>query len=190
MYKFDRNRFYSFNLLTPKSELDILVIKERNNVFFGSFILIFFSFFFFLVISILEYYVVDFQIRDLQSKISSQEANISLYEDLKVLYGEFIYKTNLLEEPVKKEINIKNLLYFGDLLVSNLENVIVRSFNRAEDGLFTMSVEFDQIDDIQMIFKNASSIKNVENLYLVSTSFIESFNKYTANLSFYINSYN
>ncbi|MCS7317895.1 MAG: hypothetical protein NZZ41_06290 [Candidatus Dojkabacteria bacterium] len=184
MYKFNKDKFFEFNLLTKPSESEIYVLKERNNIFIGSIILIIFSIVFIVIMLLIENYLVNSRMLELDTILGRQNAKISEYAEIAQIYGEVITKTKLIKNQVDQNVDLIKLIEFGDKLVSNLSNVYVRSFNRSENQNFSMTIECETIDDIKMIFNNSKNITEMRNLYMTYLTKNDILNRYVVSFSF------
>lgn len=184
MYKFDLNKFRSFNLVPPKSKQELLVYEERDNTFLYSLVLIIFSFVFFISLTFINEFFLINRIRENDSKVETIEFEIETFSSIRRKFGELIIKSQLLQPIVTQDIKIIELLNIGDQLVKNLQGVTIRSYSRNEAGDFIMTIEFSSIESIKSIFANASNVENITDIFVNSFSRSQNFNNFVGSVTF------
>ncbi len=157
-----------FNLVPPKTKEEQEQFEERNNSFFYSFILIFCAVVVFFILTLAQTLIINPRISSIQMSVDNLNSQIGSFNGLKSIHGELYIKSQALDSLLTKDIKITELLDISSQLKANIKDSQIIAYHRETTGGFLIDLKLDNFVDINQVYTNSESIKEVENLTLKS----------------------
>ena len=161
--------FFKFNLLSKQSEEEIQQLEERDDSSLYAMILVFSGVFIFFILNLIQTIIVQGRINLINEGISNVDTEIANYNDIKALHGEIFKKSNLLIDPLLKDIKISRLLEISSQIVQ--EEGTILSYNKDAINKFSLRVSVNSFENAINILNNAEKVNEVEVPYIQTLSF-------------------
>lgn len=155
-----------FNLVPPKTKEEVIEIKERDNSFFYSFILIFCAIVVFAVLTLAQKLIVEPRIDQNSKNLTAIAQEISSYDNLKRVNGEIYIKSQALDAILLQDIKLTQLLETSEDLIQDIPGAQISTYSREASGQFVVDFIFPSINDVNTVFENSQSVDFLENLNL------------------------
>ncbi len=147
-----KKKDFKFNLITPVTAEEIVVIEERDNTTVNSFVLIFVGALVFFILSIINVAFLESAVANSGRAVDSKKNSLVQFASVKALNGEFVVKARALSPLLDLDIKPDKLVEVVNSLVTNLQNqAVIDSFGRARDGSFNIQVFISELESLNLI---------------------------------------
>lgn len=163
-------KFFSFNLIPPKSKEEIETLVERDRSMFYSFLLIFFSIFIYFILTLLNTFILSPRIESLESNIEKQKSQVITYNSTRSLNGEVFSKSQALAPVLALDIGSVELLETSEEFILDVSSAQIVSYGREFSGEFILSIIVDDYDSVALLIENAKKQENIDNVFLRQAS--------------------
>ncbi|MCA9380767.1 hypothetical protein KC678_00690, partial [Candidatus Dojkabacteria bacterium] len=182
--KYRRPNYYAFNLLPKQSEAEIRILEERDDTILYAFVLVFAGIFIFLILNLIRSVAVKARADYVQGQIDKVQEQIDTYDAVIATHGEIFQKSNLLIEPLTKDIALSRLLEISSLMTEDEGKIV--SYGKLLTGGYTLTVEVNEYDNALHILGRAKSIDEVSRPYLTNLAVDPTNEKIKATITFNI----
>lgn len=166
--KYRRPTYFAFNLLPKQSEEEIKVYEERDDTTLYALVLVFSGVFIFLILFLIKKVAVDVRATSIENRIEETQEVINTYNDVIATHGEIFQKSNLLEEPLTKDIALSRLLEISTLLTQDEGRII--AYGKKITGGFSLTFEVAEYQNAINILGRASGITELREPYITTLS--------------------
>lgn len=154
-----------FNLIPPRPEEEIEIIRERDNTIVYSLILIFVATFVYLILRIIDFTIIDNQIDALNQDITTLDALIRSKDESTVVLGELITKANLLAPTLQSDTSPKE---FVDIAQEIAGGNRIQAYTRQNASSFSIVLIIENYNQVETILTAARENEKIQNIFVES----------------------
>ena len=181
---YNKTSSFGFNLVPPKTKEELVVLEERDNSILYSFLLVFFSMFIYFVLNMIQTFVINQRIEQGNVQIIEQEASFSAYDEIKRVRGELITKGELLEQVLKKDIKLTEVLDLANQISIDNPTVNVTTYSREATGEFVLTFSMPDIPTASTLVEYLNKNDKLLNVFARNVQYIQDESEVSATISF------
>lgn len=168
-----RNRMFEFNLLPPKSQVQIQIERERDDSLIYSIVLVFFGLLVYFLLILADSQLVNPRVTEIVSVRQERQQQVNTYDDVRTLNGELFIKTKTLEAILEKDLAAQEIFRVADEISEADSDIGVISYAREQSGVFVFDFLTNSLENVVVLIESAKAVDGVSDVYLRSIQVIE-----------------
>lgn len=167
-----RNRYqiFQFNLVPPKSQVEVELEAERDDSLVYSMILVFFALFVYVVLTLTRSFLILPRIESTQQRLDNFKQQTQSFQDVRSQNGELFIKGETLSEILKKDLSANEIFRVAQEISSINANVGVVNYSREQSGIFVFEFLANNVSLVPEILQKANTVSGVSNVFIRDVS--------------------
>ncbi len=166
-------RMFEFNLLPPKSQVQIQIERERDDSLIYSIVLVFFGLLVYFLLILADTQLIRPRVDVAKDARIERQNQIGNYDEVRALNGELFIKTTTLEAILERDLAAQEIFRVADEISGIDANVGVISYAREQSGVFVFDFVTDSLDKVALLIEGAKDVEGVSDVYLRSVQVLD-----------------
>lgn len=173
MAKNKRPQLFKFNLLPPKSEVEIAFEQERNDSTVYALVLVFVVILAYFFIFLGQTLFIDTRLAAGEEALLAKQIELDSYNTIKSAHGELFVKTSTLKPVLEKNIDPADIFLVAEQITEVNDNLQVISYNRENTGVFVFEVISADFSEVSEMVEAAEALTAATDVFVRSSTWNE-----------------